>query len=185
MSLFEFLMILLSIFVGLGLSQILISYANVLREDREHQFSFVHTVLSAAIFLGLLQTFWETWGLRDVETWTFPGMLMMLSSPICLLTAAHVLFPPESSHRDLGEHYLAKAPLLWALAAGAVVFGTLFRPLAFGMPLLVWDNVSSLPMLALCMVLATSRSKRIHDLLAPLVIVIIALDTLLITYLLS
>ena len=57
MELFEFLMILLSIIVGLGLAELLTGIAVILREGRQSQFSWIHGAVVLAIFLALLQTF--------------------------------------------------------------------------------------------------------------------------------
>ena len=93
MDLFEFLMILLSIIVGLGLAEILMGIAGILREGRQAEFAWIHAATVIAIFLALLQTFWESWSLQEIEVWTFPAMLLMLSAPILLFTIAHILFP--------------------------------------------------------------------------------------------
>ena len=92
MSLFEFLMILLSLIVGLGLAEILSSIARVLKSNGIHGFHLTHGAITLAVFFALLQTFWESWGLRSVDIWTFPAMLLMLGSPILLYLIAHILF---------------------------------------------------------------------------------------------
>lgn len=182
MSLFEFLMILLSIIVGLGLAEILTGVARIFRERRQREFSWIHSVLVAAVFFGLLQTFWESWSLRFIEEWTFPAMLLMLSSPILLMTIAHILFPTHAEYENLGEYYFTNPGLPWRLAGATVVLGTLFRPIAFGMPLFVWDNATAVPMIMICALLGYSRNRTLHKILVPLITVFIILDTLLISY---
>lgn len=182
MDLFEFLMVLLSLIVGLGLAEILTGFGRFLREGRQDQFSWVHSTLAAAVFFALLQTFWESWGLRSVQEWTFPAMLLMLASPILLLTIAHILFPTRLEQENLREYYFANPTLPWRLAAATIVVGTLFRPLAFGAPLFVWDNASGLPMMVICVILAASRKRIVHYVLVPSVTAMIILDTLFINY---
>ncbi len=185
MELFEFLMILLSIIVGLGLAEILMGVARTLRDRRQAEFSWIHSAVVAAIFLALLQTFWESWGLRSVEEWTFPAMLLMLSTPILLFTLAHILFPSPSDHLDFGEYYFGRSRLIWTIALIAVVVGIMFRPLAFGQPLFVQDNLSTIPSFVSCVLLITFRNRLLHYVLVPLVPVTIALDTLVINYFIS
>lgn len=182
MDLFEFLMILLSLIVGLGLAEILTGFGRMLRERRENQLSWIHSTLAAAVFLGLLQTFWESWGLRSVTEWTFPAMLLMLASPILLLTIAHILFPTRLEQANLKEYYFENPRLPWRLAAATVVVGTFFRPIAFGAPLFVWDNASGVPLILVCGILATSQKRIVHYILVPLVTTMIILDTLFINY---
>ena len=182
MALFEFLMILLSIIVGLGLAEILTGTAKLLRDGRQSAFSWAHTFVVASIFLALLQVFWESWGLRTIEEWTFPAMLLMLGSPVLLFLIAHILFPGSRKYADLGEYYFHRIRLLWSLAAMTVVIGVLFRPLAFDMPLLVADNLSSAPSLVACILLATVQNRTFHNVMTPLVLLTILADTLAISY---
>lgn len=57
MSLFEFLMILLSIIVGLGLAEILTGVGRILREGRQSDFSWIHSALVAAVFFWIAADF--------------------------------------------------------------------------------------------------------------------------------
>lgn len=182
MALFEFLMVLLSIIVGLGLAEILTGFGRILREGRQRELSWVHSTLATAVFFGLLQTFWESWGLRDIEAWTFPAMLLMLASPILLLTIAHILFPTENRYANLDEYYFENPRLPWRLATLTVISGILFRPLAFGMPLFVPDNLSAIPTILICLLLATTSKRIVHRMLVPLIVVFVVLDTLFINY---
>jgi len=183
MVLFEFLMILLSIIVGLGLAELLTGIAKILREGRQSQFSWIHGAIVVAIFLALLQTFWESWGLQNVPEWTFPAMLLMLTSPILLFVIAHILFPAGTHYDNLGEYYFERAKLIWTIALVIAVVSSLFRPLAFGMPLLVMDNASTIPTLVIFLLLITIRNRTFHYVLVPLVPLSIAIDTLAINYL--
>ena len=182
MNLFEFLMILLSLIVGLGLAEILSGFARFLKSSAAHKFSWLHGAVSTIVFLGLLQTFWESWGLRSVEEWSFPAMLLMLGSPIFLYLIAHVIFPERESAVSLEDHYFERARLIWLLAALTVIVGTLFRPLAFDAPLWEIDNVSGIPTLVVCALLATLKTRWLHQLLVPVVLLAVLLDTLAINY---
>ncbi len=182
MSLFEFLMILLSIIVGLGIAEILTGVGRILRERRQHEFSLIHSALVVAVFFGLLQSFWESWEFRTTEVWTFPAMLLMLASPILLLTIAHVLFPTKMVHENLEQYYFSNPGLPWRLAGATVVLGTLFRPVAFGMPLFVAENASALPVLVICVLLGTSTNRMLHRILAPFVALFVISDTLSFSY---
>ena len=182
MNLFEFLMILLSLIVGLGLAEILAGFARFLKSDGAHAFSWTHSAVAAIILLALLQTFWESWGLRSIEEWSFPAMLLMLGSPIFLYLIAHVIFPERDQSASLEDYYYQRARLIWALAAMTVIVSTLFRPLAFDMPLWIVDNASGIPTLAVCVALSLLSTRWLHRLLVPVVLLIVLLDTLAISY---
>ncbi len=171
-------MILLSLIVGLGLAEILSGIAGSLKRNGIRGFSWTHSAITLTVFLGLLQGFWESWGLRSEETWTFPAMLLMLGSPVFLYLIAHVLFPEREDDVSLDDYYFDRAPLIWVLAALTVTVGTLFRPIAFGDPLWVVDNASGIPILAVCILLSVSQTRIIHRVLVPLVLASVLLDTL-------
>ena len=182
MSLFEFLMVLLSIIVGLGLSELLTGFARVLRQGRGREFCIAHAAVVFTIGIALLQVFWESWSLRAQTSWTFPGALLMLGGPILLHLIAHVLFPGEDEDIDLEAYYFSKVRLIWSLALLAVVVGTLFRPVAFGEDLFKVDNLSSFPLAAAFVVLALSHNRILHNVLAPVLAVLVVIDTLSISY---
>ncbi len=178
MNLFEFLMILLSLIVGLGIAEILSGIARFLKRSGHREVPWTHGLATMAVFVALLQTFWESWGLREQGTWSFPAMLLMLGSPICLYLMAYILFPERNEHADLDDYYFERARLLWPLGALTVIIGTLFRPLAFGYDFWVVDNLSGVPVLAVCAVLTFSRNRIIHRVLVPIVLASVLWDTL-------
>ncbi len=182
MNLFEFLMILLSLIVGLGLAEILTGIARSLKNEGLRGFSWTHGAITLTMFIGLLQTFWESWGLASIETWSFPAMLLMLGSPIFLFLIAHVMFPERESKVSLDDYYFERARLIWTLAGLAVIVGVLFRPLAFGMPLWIVDNLSSLPTIFACVLLSLVNTRLLHRVLVPIILVVVLLDTLAVTY---
>lgn len=110
-------------------------------------------------------------------------MLLMLATPILLFTIAHVLFPSNKDCTDLGDYYFSRARLIWSLGLVTVITGVGFRPLAFGMPLLIADNLSAIPSVLLCILLLTIRNRTVHKFIVPLIPIMIALDTLAINYL--
>ena len=178
MNLFEFLMILLSLIVGLGITEILSGIARFLKQNGGREYPWTHGLATTAVFIALLQNFWESWGLRTLEVWSFPAMLLMLGSPICLYLMAYILFPEPNEQSGLDDYYFERARILWPLGALTVILGTLFRPVAFGMPLWVTDNLSGIPILVVCAVLTLTRNRIIHRVLVPVVLASVLWDTL-------
>lgn len=171
-------MILLSLIVGLGVAVILSGVARFLKSSGTHKIGWIHGAATLAVFLALLQTFWEGWGLRTIEVWSFPAMLLMLGSPIFLYLMAFILFPEQETVDNLDDYYFERARMLWPLGGLTVIVGTLFRPVAFGFPLWVMDNVSGIPVLVVCAVLTVTSNKVVHRILVPIVLASVLLDTL-------
>jgi hypothetical protein len=184
MSLFEFLMILLSILVGLGISELLTGFACVLRTGRISQLTTAHWALFLTLFLVLLQVFWETWSLNTLTEWSFPAMVLMLLAPVLLYLVTHMVFPDsnDSADIDLSEYYFSKSRTIYLLLILTALASVLFRPLAFGADLFVIDNLSNIPITIMLAALACSQNRLLHRLLVPLCLVAVAVDTLAISY---
>ena len=178
MSLFEFLMVLVSIIVGLGVAEILTGVAGMIRCRASITGYWVHSIAVAVVFFALLQIWWEIWGLRVVPEWTFISLVMMLAGPVGLFLIAHLLFPEPMEGANLHEYYYgAMRPLAW-LAAATVLLATLFRPLIFGFDLFVGDNATSLVLLGGFIVLATSKRPLVHASIWPVILILLLLDIL-------
>jgi len=123
--------------------------------------------------------------LSSVPEWSFLGLLMMLGSPVCLFLISQLLFPGSPGGVDLAEYYFQNYRIIWLLGAGATIIGTLFRPVAFGTPLLEVGNLATVPALLICFVLASTQSRRLHALLVPALFFVVLLDTVLVTGILA
>jgi len=179
MGLFEFLMILVSVIIGLGLTEILSGVANLLRARDTVRFYWIHSLFQFGIFFALLQLWWESWGMQSLETISFSAVLSILAPPVFLFLIAHLLYPHPVENADLRAYYYRQVSLLWAMVIVGTVEGTFLRPLIMGDPVLEPSNLSGIPMIAICIALATSKSSRVHSALAPLILIIVILDTLL------
>lgn len=183
MAIFEFLMILQSIIIGLGIAEILTGVARTLRVGRARELGWIHWSLVLLIFLALLQVFWESWSLNRIDTWTFPAMIMMLTAPIVLHLIAHLMFPLERDAISPEDHYFKHYRLIWSLGLLGIVVNTGYRPIAFGQDFLVVDNLSMVPQVLMCCVLVYTGNRRVHQVLLPLGALAVVWDTLAITYL--
>ena len=179
MGLFEFVMILLSVVAGLGLAEVLSGTASVLRARNDIRFHWLHVLFQFGVFFALLQVWWESWALRNVPMVSFWAMLMLLAGPVCLFLMAHLLYPRPVEGADLEAHYYRQAPLLWGLVVAGTVVGTFLKPLSFRQAVFVPENLSGLLTMAIGMVLMLSRKPRVHAVLAPMIVIILILDTLL------
>lgn len=176
MDRFSFVMVLLSIIVGLGVTELLTNVARQIKERATIKFYWPHAFTAAIIFVALLQQWWEMWGLQSVESWSFPILFLMLAGPAGLYIISHILFPVKIAGADFKAHYLGNAVLIWSIAAVVVVIATSFRPISFGVPLLVPDNVSSLVMLILFVSLAVIRVGIFHAIVLPIIFLALVAD---------
>jgi hypothetical protein len=69
MSLFEFLMVLVSIIIGLGITELLKGVGQMIRYRKSVRTYWVHSVLIVFVMIALLQQWWEIWDLQGVPGW--------------------------------------------------------------------------------------------------------------------
>ena len=176
MELFEFLMVLVSIIVGLGLTEILTGVARSIRRRASVEPYWVHTILVVALFIALLQQWWEIWGLRETAEWSFMALLIMLTAPVCLFLTAHLVFPDPVHGKPLRDYYYEEMRPIWLLGALAVVASTSFRPLIFGDALISPDNATSFVGLAGFVTLFVSNRRVFHATLLPILLLLLLAD---------
>jgi hypothetical protein len=176
MGLFEFLMVLVSIIVGLGLTEILTGVARSIRCRTSVEAYWVHSILVIALFIALLQQWWEIWGLRDTAEWSFLALLIMLAAPVCLFLSAHLVFPEPVEGKVLRDYYYEEMRPIWILGALAVVASTSFRPLIFGDALFSPDNATSFIGLAGFVTLFVSKRRAFHAIFLPVLLILLLAD---------
>lgn len=178
MSIFEFLMVLVSIIIGLGVAEILRGVARQIRNRDSVSPYWVHSVLVIFVFIALLQQWWEIWGLQRYQDWTFLGLLMMLSGPVGLFLIAYLLFPQPVQGANYRDYYYGSMRPVWWIGVLTVTFATLFRPLIFDMELFVVDNATSLFGFFGFIALALSRNRIVHAILVPVFLASLLWDIL-------
>ena len=178
MDRFSFVMVLLSIIVGLGVTELLTNVARQIQNRATARFYWVHGLLVMLVFIALLQQWWESWDQRLVETWSFPILLLMLGGPIGLYVISHLLFPDDPEGVDFERHYYANTRQTYLIGAATVVFATIYRPLSFGDGLIDADNLTSVFILAAFLALALWKTRLLHQIMVPLLFGAVTLDVL-------
>ncbi len=179
MGLFEFLMILVSVVIGLGLTEILTGAARLLQARASIRFHWFHVLFQLGVFFALLQQWWEFWDMEGMGEISYFAVLLLLGPPVFLFLIANLLYPRSPEGADLEEYYYEQAPLLWTLVIAGTVLGTFLQPLAGGEPVFHPANLSGIPMIVFCVILATSENRHVHAVLGPTIIVMVLLDTVL------
>ena len=176
MSIFEFLMVLVSLIIGLGIAEILTGIASAIRSRKTINFYWVQAVLVTIVFLALLQQWWEAWALNTVEVWSFHGLLMMISGPIGLFLISHLLFPDKTEGADLKAYYYNNLSAGYWLAVMTVIIASSFRPIIFGHNPFDVANLTSFVLVGIFATLALTRKEIVHAILVTLVLGLVLLD---------
>lgn len=125
MNLFEFLLVFVSILLGLGITELLSGVVRILRGELPA--GRLHTLWILIVFLVQGQMAWGLWLLRSVDEWRYPEFLLLLSGPILLYMAAAVLFPAAASSGNLDAHLMRRRRAFFSLMLAYVCFTALFE----------------------------------------------------------
>ncbi len=164
MSLFEFIMVLESIVVGLGVAKILSGLSHAVLERQVTVAAWQPLLLASLILLTLIQVWWHAWELRSHAVWGFGQLLLILASPVLLYVLAHLAFPPPGG-TDLRSHYFDRHRVLFGIVAASATTSMVGPSLAFGDPLLVTKNLPSAVTAGGALVLAASPHSGTHAVL--------------------
>ncbi|MEQ8264156.1 hypothetical protein [Pseudohaliea sp.] len=176
MSLFEFIMIMIAIIIGLGIAELLAGVSSLLRHRAKAKTYWVHMLLTAVVFLALLQQFWEAWSLREVSEWTFIALLQVLGAPVCLYLCARLLLPENLEGEDIEGYYYSEMRPIWLLLFIGVCLSTTLRPIVFDGKLLAADNLQSLIILVALPLLWASSNRVLHSFCVSLALLLVLGD---------
>jgi len=185
MQLFEFLMILVSVIIGLGVTEVLSGTARLLRARDSIRFYWIQSVFQVGIFLALLQGWWESWDLRLLPEVSYLQACVLLLGPILSFMIAFLLYPDPVRGADLREYYYRQSPILWGLVAAGTFVGTFVKPMVFGWPIFEPGNLSGLLTIPFAAALTSTRRPAVHAVLASSILLILILDTVVHGYLIT
>jgi hypothetical protein len=134
----EYLSVLVSIIVGLGLSQVLSGIANLLVDRKRVRFYWVWAVAVAMVFLANVQFWWGTFGVGEAIAENFFSFVFFLLTPIALYLSAVVLVPDFEGEGeiDLKRHFFANRGLYFGFLAAVPLLSGARSIIISGDPLL-------------------------------------------------
>ncbi|MBA2936079.1 hypothetical protein HZF05_18510 [Sphingomonas sp. CGMCC 1.13654] len=116
MDAFSYLSVLLSIIIGLAITQVLQGYRAMLLARRRVKL-FAPTIIWSVLILVLAtQSWWSSFGLTDVRVWTFGVFgLILLQTVLLYMLAAIVLPDAGEGVIDLAVHYREHVTAFFAI----------------------------------------------------------------------
>jgi hypothetical protein len=115
---FEYLSILTSIFLALGITRVLTGVGKILQAREHIRVYWVHLVWSLNLFLFIVLNWWILFRWHRQPQWTFFLFLFVLLSPIISFLLSVLLFPePLEVGTDLKLHFYANHGWFFTLGA--------------------------------------------------------------------
>ena len=107
MNLFEFLGVLISVIMGLGITHMLAGVSKIIHHRETVRIYWVQLVWAFSLLLQILAIWWGLFWWSSLEQWSFYQFLFIVSYAILLFLAAGMLFPWSiSDDFDFERHYM-------------------------------------------------------------------------------
>lgn len=108
MSPFEYITVLISIVLGMGITQLVSGFAAIVIRWERVKIYWPHLVLCILVFVLHIQDWWATYELVNFKFWRLPTFLFFILYPVNLYVLSRILFPERWSRQqtDLKVFYL-------------------------------------------------------------------------------
>ena len=98
MTPFEYVTVLISIILGLGITQIVSGLADIIHTWSHVKLYWPHLMWTVFVFFLHIQEWWVLYEMRSIMIWMLPTFLFTILYPINLFILARILFQSEHSH---------------------------------------------------------------------------------------
>lgn len=116
---FEYVVVLTSLILGLGIAQILMGVSDILSHWKQIKFSLPLNVYIVVVFLIHIQEWWINYQYsKELMAWTLPVVLAILIFPILLFLQARMLFPTGSRSNETDMDAYFKDQWRWLYSLG-------------------------------------------------------------------
>lgn len=105
MTIFEYIAVLVSIIVGLGITHILAGVARLIQHPGRARAYWVHLLWALYCFISLIFFWWWEFSLSGVEQWTFFLYLFVVFYAVLYFSLCSLLFPADLDGYEGYEDY--------------------------------------------------------------------------------
>ena len=177
MDAFSYLSVLLSIILGLGLTQLLTAVGRLIRHRDRVRVDWIPLLWAALLLVIYVQAWWAMFGLRHVAAWSFLAFLVVLAQTVALYMMAAVVLPEQvdDAEVDLAAYYDAYHRWFFGFLLATLVISALKDVVLFGRLPEPLNLVFHVVLAAACVAAIVVRRRRTHEIIAAASVVAIAL----------
>jgi len=170
---FEYISILVSIIIGLGITQILSAFTDLLYHYKKIKFYWPHSIWIIFILFLQIQDWFVFYQLEAIKVWTLPQLVFVISYPITLFICAKMLLPTNDSEEksDMKKFYFSQFRIIFIFIAISIVLSISFNLFLLNRP--YYEQIILIVFLAftLYLILSNKSNQVLHKTLAFLVLV--------------
>jgi hypothetical protein len=173
---FDYLAVLLSIVLGLGITQVLAGFAGMVRARGRTVMYWPVPLQMLAVFLIQVQVWWALFALRGMTHWTFAQYLIVLMQPVAVYMMAAFITPDFSGNDDidLRAAYFREARWFFGALVATLIVSLAKNLVIDGAFPNATDMVGHIVFLAVAIMGTISRNDRVHKVIALLSLAIYA-----------
>jgi hypothetical protein len=170
MDAFSYLSVLLSIIVGLAITQILSGLRGIVLWRAKVRMFWPVPLWAGTLLLINVQSWWAMFSLREVTAWTFAAFAVVLAQAIAQYMLAGIVLPDFSPDRetDLRDHYWAHTRWFFGLFIALLAFSLCKEMILYGRLPEREDLTFHIGFIALSATALGTRSDGFHKFLALL-----------------
>jgi len=131
---FDFVAVIFSLIIGLGLAHLLGAIARLVEERERVALNWRTCLWAATVFLFLVAAWWGLWPMREARSWSYSSFLLMVVYQSALYLMSTLVLPSSVGEEavDLEAHF-ARIRSIFLLALAVVsVFAFLVNSSLFG-----------------------------------------------------
>ena len=166
MEMFEYIVVITSIIIGLAVTDLLKGVAQLIQHPGRRPVYWVHLLWVAYMFLTAVFWWWFEYRYREIETWSFPLYFFVLVYALVIYLACALLFPRDfADYRGYRDYYYSRRRWFCGLLAAYFLIDiadTAFKGAAHFASLGMQYLVAMVTLSALSVIGAITGNERYH-----------------------
>lgn len=122
MTPFEYIIVLISIIIGLGITTVLTGVAELIKHRSFTRLYPPYLIWIILVFVMHIHEWWESYSLKSITEWKLLTFLFVILYPIGLYILAHLLFPSDLRNGlNTREFYMKIYPRIFISVMALIV----------------------------------------------------------------
>jgi hypothetical protein len=166
MDMFNYVMVLASVIIGLGITHLLQGIAGIVQHPGREKIYWIHLAWVAATFLRAIFWWWYEFRLSETAQWTFTLYFFILSYAFVIYLWCALLFPRDLAGYDgFREYFYSRKGWFFGLGLAGIVIDiidTLLKGLPHFRSLGATYPIAMVAMAILFLIAIRTRNERYH-----------------------
>ena len=171
MDAFSYLSVLLSIILGLAITQILQGFRDLMQARSRLRLYWPSLLWAILLLVICVQEWWAMFGWRGYPHWTFAGFSLLLAQTVSTYLIAALVLPDVRGDEPIDLHAYYYANHRWFFALGAITVAiSIIKDIALSGTVTApsLNFYAELVFIVIFVTGALSARERVHKVIAPL-----------------